>query len=98
MFKNPLNSLKKDIVEIPKESIIETKHLPKDPAKFSQAISIAKEVIQDGGSKVDAAKTIYLMLENESKEVILLAFTEGCGLTEKGAMTYRYNLLRKNKK
>lgn len=98
MFKNPLNTLKKEPIEIPKDSIIQSHHLPKDSAKFSQAIAQAKEVILGGGSKVDAAKTIYPLLENESKEVIHLAFIEGCGLTEKGAVTYRYNLLKKNNK
>jgi hypothetical protein len=98
MFKNPLNTLKKEPVDIPKDSIIQPHHLPKDPSKFSQAIVKAKEVILNGGSKVDAAKTIYPLLENESKEVVHLAFIEGCGLTEKGAMTYRYNLLKLRKK
>ena len=98
MFKNPLNTFKKDPIDIPKDSIIQSLHLPKDPSKFSQAIVKAKEIILGGGSKVDAAKAIYPLLENESKEVIHLAFIEGCGLTEKGAMTYRYNLLKRHKK
>lgn len=98
MFKNPLNTLKKDPIEIPKDSIIQPHHLPKDSTKFKQAIAQAKEVILGGGSKVDAAKTIYPLLENESKEVVHLAFIEGCGLTEKGAVTYRYNLLKHRKK
>lgn len=98
MFKNPLNALKKELIDIPKDSIIQTEHLPKDYANFSQAIAKAREVIVNGGSKVDAAKTIYPLLENESKEVVHLAFIEGCGLTEKGAVTYRYNLLKHRKK
>ena len=98
MFKNPLNTFKKDPIDISKDSIIQSLHLPKDPTKFSQAIVKAKEIILGGGSKVDAAKVIYPLLENESKEVIHLAFIEGCGLTEKGAMTYRYNLLKRHKK
>jgi alcohol dehydrogenase class IV len=98
MFKNPLNTLKKDPIEIPKDSLIQSNHLPQDSAKFKQAIAQAKEVILGGGSKVDAAKTIYPLLENESKEVIHLAFIEGCGLTEKGATTYRYNIIRNNTK
>ncbi len=98
MFKNPLNVLKKEPIDIPKDSIIQTKHLPKDPAKFSEAIATAKEIIIGGGSKVDAARTIYPLLENESKEVVHLAFIEGCGLTEKGAITYRYNLIRNKTK
>ncbi len=98
MFKNPLNALKKEPVDVPKDSIIQTEHLPKDSANFSQAIAKAKEIILGGGSKVDAARTIYPLLENESKEVIHLAFIEGCGLTVKGAITYRYNLIRNKTK
>lgn len=98
MFKNPLNHLKKDPSEIPRDSIIKNEHLPKDSSRFTQAIQQAKDIIKNGGSKTDAAKSIYPLLENESKEVIHLAFIEGCGLTEKGAVTYRYNLIRKPKK
>lgn len=98
MFKNPLNNLLKNPLEIPKDSILKPINIPKDGLKFSQAISNAKEIIKNGGSKIDAAKSIYPLLENESKEVIHLAFMEGCGLTEKGAVTYRYNILRKSKK
>ncbi len=83
---------------IPKEMIVKDKNLPKDPIKFSQAISQAKQLIKEGKNKVETAKAVFPLICNEDKEVIHQVFMEGCGLTEKGSMTYRYNLIRDQKK
>lgn len=83
---------------IPKEMIVKDKNLPKDPIKFSQAITQAKQLIKDGKTKVETAKAVFPLICNEDKEVIHQVFMEGCGLTEKGAITYRYNLIRGHKK
>lgn len=71
---------------------------PKNTIGYSDAIKKAKQKIAEGGSKAEAAKLIFPLISNEDKEVIHLAFMEGCGLTEKGAVTYRYNLIRASKK
>ena len=83
---------------IPKEMIVKDKHLPKDPIKFSKAITQAKQLIQEGKTKVESAKAVFPLICNEDKEVIHQVFMEGCGLTVKGAITYRYNLIRDQKK
>lgn len=71
---------------------------PKNTTSYAEAIKKAKQIISEGGSKADAAKLIFPLISSEDKEVIHLAFMEGCGLTEKGAVTYRYNLIRASKK
>ncbi|CAN6135212.1 hypothetical protein MCEKH37_01600 [Methylophilaceae bacterium] len=75
-----------------------TKPTPKNISNYTEAIKKAKQKISEGGSKAEAAKLIFPLISSEDKEVIHLAFTEGCGLTEKGAVTYRYNLIRTSKK
>ena len=107
MFKTPLG-LNKTAVEdkptpktdslIPKEMIIKDKDVPKDIKRFADAIKKAEEIIDNGGTKTEAAAVIYALISNEDKEVIHKAFIQGCKLTEKGAITYRYNLIRKAKK
>ena len=83
---------------IPKEMIVKDKNIPKDPIKFAQAINQAKQLIKDGKTKVETAKAVFTLICNEDKEVIHKVFMVGCGLTEKGSMTYRYNLIRDQKK
>ena len=83
---------------IPKEMVVKDKNLPKDPIKFSQAITQAKQLIKEGKNKVETAKAVFPLICNEDKDVIHQVFMEGCGLTEKGSMTYRYNLIRSQKK
>lgn len=72
--------------------------IPKNAASYAEAIKKAKQKIAEGGSKAEAAKLIFPLISSEDKEIIHLAFMEGCGLTEKGAVTYRYNLIRASKK
>ncbi len=106
MFKNPLKpeEVKKSDVasnvhlEPPKSSIVQSSHIPKDMKRFADAIKKGKEIIDNGKTKMEAALTIYPLICNEEKGVIHRALMEGCQLTEKGAITYRYNLVRKTAK
>jgi hypothetical protein len=106
MFKNPLKpeEVKKTDtassvhLEPTKSSIVKNSHIPKDMKKFADAIKKGKEVIDSGKTKMEAALAIYPLICNEEKEVIHRALIEGCRLTEKGAITYRYNLIRKTAK
>lgn len=107
MFKTTLGLNKTSIAaktspktdsSIPKEMIVKDKHLPKDPNKFTQAITQARQLIKEGKTKVESSKAVFPLISNEDKEVIHQVFMEGCELTAKGAMTYRYNLIRNLKK
>ena len=95
VFKNPLA---KANPAIPKDSEVTPKALPQNTANFQKALEIAKSLKSDGKTKADIARAIFPLVENESKEVVLLVLVQGCGLTPKGAVTYRYNLLRANSK
>ena len=78
----------------------ETKSAPVPTNQEQYALAIAKglEVIASGGSKADAARAIYKVLLNESREVIVQAFIEGASLTEKGSPTYFYNVRRQHER
>lgn len=68
--------------------------IPTDQEQYSKAISQGLEVIAAGGSKADAARTIYGTLKEESRDLIIQAFVEGATVTVKGAPTYFYNVRR----
>lgn len=95
MFKNPLT---RPNPTIPKDADITPKALPQNTANFQKAMEIAKSLKSKGKTKADIARAIFPLIENESKEVVLLALVQGCGLTPQGAVTYRYNLLRAKSK
>lgn len=59
------------------------------------AIDQGKALIAEGKSKADAARAIFGAIKDEPKEVIVAAFVEGATLTDKGALTYWYNVRRK---
>jgi hypothetical protein len=66
---------------------------------IKKAIAQGKELIKSGKSKADASRAIYDLVKDEEKEVILHVFQQGASLTEKGSLTYLYNIRRKlNKK
>ena len=67
-----------------------------DPVQ--QAIELAKELISKGESKAEVARTIYPLIKDQPKDVIRQVLVNGVGLTEKGAITYHYNLIRLSKK
>jgi len=68
--------------------------VPINQEQYSIAVAKGLEVIASGGSKADAARAIYEMLLDESREVIVKAFIEGATVTEKGSPTYFYNVRR----
>jgi hypothetical protein len=59
------------------------------------AVTVGKEQIAAGATKAFAAWSMYESLNHLPREVVVKAFIEGAGLTEKGAMTYWYNCRRK---
>jgi hypothetical protein len=66
---------------------------------IKKAIAQGKGLIKSGKSKADASREIYNLVKDEEKEVILHVFQQGASLTEKGSLTYLYNIKRKlNKK
>ena len=76
----------------------ETKKVDLSSHVIKEAIARGKAIIIDGKSKADAAMDIYCFLKSEGKDVVIAAFVQGAGLTEKGAVTYWYNCRRKEKK
>ncbi len=68
--------------------------VPMNQEQYSNAVAKGLEVIASGGSKADAARAIYEMLLDETREVIVKAFIEGATVTEKGSPTYFYNVRR----
>ena len=73
---------------------IKSAPLPTNQEQYSTAIAKGLDVIAAGGSKADAARAIYELLLDESREVIVQSFIEGATVTEKGAPTYFYNVRR----
>ena len=77
----------------------EAKKIDVNKDVVKKAISAGKEMMKKGDkTKADVARMTYDLLKGEDKEVILHAFVQGAGLTEKGAVTYLYNIKRKEKK
>jgi len=70
-------------------------NLNKDNVK--KAIAMGKELIKSGKSKAETSREIYQVVKDEDKEVILQVFQKGANLTEKGSLTYLYNIKRKQK-
>jgi hypothetical protein len=68
---------------------------PADEGRYKTAIAAGKAAIAKGGTKADASRAIFDLIKKESREVIVSALVAGAGLTDKGAMTYYYNLIRK---
>ncbi len=66
---------------------------------IKKAIAQGKDLIKSGKSKADTSRAIYDLVKDEEKGVILHVFQQGASLTEKGSLTYLYNIRRKlNKK
>ena len=76
--------------------------IPKKPdlnkSNIKKAIAQGKEMIKSGMSKADVSREIYDLVKDEEKEVILQVFQQGERLTEKGSLTYVYNIKRKLQK
>ena len=67
-------------------------------ANIKKAIAHGKKLIQSGKSKADTSREIYDLVKNEDRETILHVFRQGASLTEKGSLTYLYNIKRKLEK
>ena len=71
---------------------------PKKPdfnkANIKKAIAKGKRLITSGKSKADTSREIYNLVKNEDRKVILHVFKQGARLTEKGSLTYLYNIKR----
>jgi transcriptional/translational regulatory protein YebC/TACO1 len=61
-------------------------------ANIKKAIAQGKKLIKSGKSKADVSREIYKLLKGEDRAVILHVFQQGAGLTEKGSLTYLYNI------
>ena len=83
----------KSTPEIPKQQIE-----PKDQNRYAKAVQDGQTILTEGGSKADAARTIFRLIHDEHREVVLRAFIEGADVTLKGAPTYFYNISRKFRK
>jgi len=64
-------------------------------ANIKKAIAHGKKLIKSGKSKADVSREIYNLVKDEDREVILHVFQQGASLTEKGSLTYLYNIKRK---
>lgn len=78
----------------------ESKPVPsiKNQKQYDCAVTKGKEILADGGSKADAARAIFEMIQDEEREIVIRAFMEGATVTEKGSPTYFYNISRQFKK
>ena len=84
---------------VPTKETTTTKKPDFNKANIKKAIAQGKELIKAGMSKADVSREIYDLVKDEEKEVILHVFQQGASLTEKGSLTYLYNIKRKlNKK
>ena len=67
-------------------------------ANIKKAITQGKRLIKSGRSKADTSREIYGLVKEEDREAILHVFRQGAALTEKGSLTYLYNIKRKLEK
>jgi hypothetical protein len=67
-------------------------------ANIKKAIAQGKKLIKSGKSKADVSREIYNLVNNEDRAAILHVFRQGASLTEKGSLTYLYNIKRKLEK
>jgi len=65
---------------------------------IKKAIAQGKALIKSGKSKADTSREIYELVKDEGREAILHVFRQGASLTEKGSLTYLYNIKRKLEK
>lgn len=72
--------------------------VPKNDKQISEAIKIGQAIIAEGKTKVEAVRSMFPLIKDEPREIIWDAFIKGAGLTEKGAITYHYNMKREIKK
>lgn len=67
-----------------------------NPATVKKAVAMGKEMRKTPETtKADVAAKMYEMISGEPRDIIVQAFIDGAGLTDKGASTYYYNCKRK---
>jgi hypothetical protein len=71
-----------------------TKTADFNKANIKKAIAQGKKLIRSGKSKADVSREIYDLVQNEDRAAILHVFRQGAALTEKGSLTYLYNIKR----
>lgn len=81
----------------PEAEPVSVEKILKTPA-LQTAIKQGKTLIAESKTKADAARAMYALIYDQPKEVIVAAFVDGAGLTEKGALTYWYNCKRRASK
>ena len=65
---------------------------------IKKAIAHGKKLMKSGKSKTDVSREIYELVKDEDRKAILHVFRQGAALTEKGSLTYLYNIKRKLEK
>jgi len=75
-----------------------TKKTEFDKANIKNAIAQGKRLITSWKSKADTSREIHNLVKNEDRKIILHVFRQGASLTEKGSLTYLYNIKRKLEK
>ena len=83
---------------VQKNETTATKKPDFNKVNIKKAITQGKRLIKSGKSKADTSREIYSHVKNEDREVILHVFRQGASLTEKGSLTYLYNVKRKLEK
>ncbi len=83
---------------LPTPDVTEPTPFPKDLDLYRQAVEAGRQTLVDERSKAAAARVIFKILANESRDVVLQAFIEGADITPKGSPTYYYNITRKLKR
>ena len=83
---------------LPTPDATQTDPLPKELALYRQAVETGRQTLVDERSKAAAARVIFKILANETRDVVLKAFIEGADITPKGSPTYYYNITRKLKR
>jgi hypothetical protein len=72
---------------------------PVNAAEYKKAVALGKALAkQPDMTKAEITRQMYPLISGEDKKVIAQAFIEGAGCTEKGALTYVYNVKRQLQK
>jgi transcriptional/translational regulatory protein YebC/TACO1 len=82
----------------PAPAVVEPEKVDMSKPSIKDAIAKGKALLKEGKTKADVAVVIFEALKAEEKDVVIAAFVQGAGLTEKGSVTYWYNCRRKAKK
>jgi transcriptional/translational regulatory protein YebC/TACO1 len=79
----------------PAPAVVEPEKVDMSKPSIKDAIAKGKALLKEGKTKADVAVVIFEALKAEEKDVVIAAFVQGAGLTEKGSVTYWYNCKRK---